>query len=155
MGKIDAGRVLLGGLLAGLVVNITEFVLNGVVLKEEWASVMKAINRPAEFTTAQMAGFVAWGFVFGILGVWLYAAIRPRFGAGPGTAVTAGFALWMLGNLMPNGFLMMMGTFPTNLLLIGIAVGLVEAVVAIVLGAAVYHEAATQEDVAAAAGAGR
>ena len=32
MGKINLGRVLLGGLLAGLILNIGEFVLNEKVL---------------------------------------------------------------------------------------------------------------------------
>jgi hypothetical protein len=32
----------------------------------------------------------------GILSVWLYAAIRPRYGAGPTTSVIAGFAVWLV-----------------------------------------------------------
>jgi hypothetical protein len=32
MKKINMGRVLLGGLIAGVVLNIGEFLLNGVVL---------------------------------------------------------------------------------------------------------------------------
>ena len=32
MGKINWARVLLGGLIAGLVINIFEYVTNGVVL---------------------------------------------------------------------------------------------------------------------------
>jgi hypothetical protein len=31
MGKINLARVFLGGLLAGLIINIFEYVLNGVV----------------------------------------------------------------------------------------------------------------------------
>jgi hypothetical protein len=30
-------RVVLGGLLGGLVINIVEFITNGVVLREAWA----------------------------------------------------------------------------------------------------------------------
>src|SRR6266446_3714944 len=33
MGKINLARVILGGLLAGLILNIFEYVLNGVVLE--------------------------------------------------------------------------------------------------------------------------
>jgi hypothetical protein len=36
------------------------------------------------------------GFVQGITTLWLYAAIRPRFGPGPKTAAIAGFAVWFL-----------------------------------------------------------
>ena len=35
MGKINFGRVLLGGLVAGLVINIGEYLLNGVVLAKQ------------------------------------------------------------------------------------------------------------------------
>src|SRR5207249_3963498 len=41
--------------------------------------------------------FLAWGFLVGIFAVWLYAAIRPRYGAGPKTALCAGAAVWGLG----------------------------------------------------------
>ncbi len=40
MGKINWGRVLLGGLLAGIVVNVFEYVTNGVVLASDWNAVM-------------------------------------------------------------------------------------------------------------------
>ena len=39
---------------------------------------------------------VAGSFALGVLAVWTYAAIRPRFGAGPKTAVCAGFAVWVM-----------------------------------------------------------
>ena len=43
--------------------------------------------------------FLAWGFLVGIFAVWLYAAIRPRYGAGPKTALCAGAAVWGIGYL--------------------------------------------------------
>jgi hypothetical protein len=36
MAHTNRGRVILGGLLAGLVINIVEFITNGVVLSEAW-----------------------------------------------------------------------------------------------------------------------
>ena len=32
MNRINMGRVLIGGLLAGLIINIGEFILNGILL---------------------------------------------------------------------------------------------------------------------------
>ena len=32
----------------------------------------------------------------GVLLMWLYAAIRPRYGPGPKTAAITGFAFWMI-----------------------------------------------------------
>ena len=40
MGKINLGRVILGGIVAGIVIDIFEGVLNGVVLAKQWADVM-------------------------------------------------------------------------------------------------------------------
>ena len=40
--------------------------------------------------------FILLDFVYGIALVQLYAAIRPRFGPGPGTAVKAGIFVWVL-----------------------------------------------------------
>ena len=37
---------------------------------------------------------LAFAFLCGIAAVWLYAAIRPRFGAGLKTALIAGIAVW-------------------------------------------------------------
>ena len=38
-----------------------------------------------------LGSFVIWGLFVGIFPVWLYAAIRPRYGAGLKTALGAGF----------------------------------------------------------------
>ncbi len=153
MSNINIGKVVLGGLLAGLVINIAEFVLHGVVLAADWVEVMKSLKRPTETTTAQITGFVVSGFVIGILAVWLYAAIRPRFGAGPGTAATAGFFIWVLGYVMGSAGPVIQGIYPMRLVTIACAVGLVEAIVATILGAAVYkEEAAAATPMAAAAG---
>ena len=92
---MNIGRVIAGGLLAGLIVNIGETILNMVVLADDMQSALEARNLPA-MTGAGIGVFVAMAFGLGILMVWLYAAIRPRFGPGPRTAVMAGLAIWLL-----------------------------------------------------------
>ena len=89
MGRINVGRVLLGGLLAGLVINISETILNVVVAGQAMEDGTGARNLPPVGGSA-IGGFVVITFLVGIVTVWLYAAIRPRFGPGPGTAVIAG-----------------------------------------------------------------
>ena len=46
MAKINMGRVILGGLLAGWVLNIGEFLLNEPILGKQWVAAMEALNRP-------------------------------------------------------------------------------------------------------------
>jgi len=143
MSKINAGRVVLGGLLAGVVVNIFEYTLNGVLLAEDWANAMKALNKEMVESASTIAIYLLWGFLIGILSIWLYAAIRPRFGAGAGTAVKAGILMWLLVYLQWVITMLTSGLFPTRLLLIATASGLVELVLATVLGAWIYKEEAT------------
>ncbi|MBW3660918.1 MAG: diaminopimelate decarboxylase, partial [Gemmatimonadetes bacterium] len=47
MGTIDRGRVILGGLVAGVVLNVGEYVLNGLLLRERWDAAMTELIRPA------------------------------------------------------------------------------------------------------------
>ena len=38
--KINWTRVILGGLLAGLIVNVCEYIVNSLILGSEWAAAM-------------------------------------------------------------------------------------------------------------------
>jgi magnesium-transporting ATPase (P-type) len=140
MGKINAGRVLLGGLLAGVVINISEWFWNGVVFAKDMQEAMAKLNKTMDMGGSTMAIFIAWGFLIGILAVYLYAAIRPRFGAGRGTAIRAGLMMWLLVYVSMTISMAPMGLFPVNLMLLGLPISLVEIVVATWLGAWLYKE---------------
>ncbi len=141
MGKINAGRVLLGGLLAGVVINLSEFFWNGVVFRKEIEAAMASINRSqAAASSGAMALYVVWGFLIGILAVWVYAAVRPRFGAGPRTAVRTGLMLWFLVYVQTMISMAPMGLTPPWMLLAGLPVSLVEIVLATLVGAWLYKE---------------
>jgi hypothetical protein len=73
--------------------------------------------------------------------IWIYAAIRPRFGAGVKTAVIAGVVTWLVGSCLPTTGFAIMGVLPTNLAAIGCVWALVEFTLAAVAGAWVYKEA--------------
>jgi hypothetical protein len=140
MAHTNRGRVILGGLLAGLLINVVEFITNGVVLREAWGRAMQALGKPAELSTGAIVIFNIWGFLLGIAAVWLYAAIRPRYGAGPKTAVRAGLVTWAVAVFLANLGNYPLGLFPTRLLVISSIVALVEMVVATLVGAWLYRE---------------
>src|SRR5256885_13064365 len=94
MGKINWGRVVLGGLLAGVVLNIVDFLTYGVGLKADMAAAMTTLGKSPAAMDSAIPLWVALGFVSGIGLLWAYAAIRPRFGAGGKTALIAGLAVW-------------------------------------------------------------
>ena len=45
MAQINLVRVLLGGLVAGAVLNLGEFLLNGLILSEQWDAAMEDLSR--------------------------------------------------------------------------------------------------------------
>ena len=139
---INWQRVILGGLLAGLIINAVEFALNGVILQKDWAAAMKAMGRPENLTGGQIAAFNVTGFLIGIFAIWLYSAIRPRYGPGPKTAVCAGAAVWTIGYLLPSVAPMVLHILPRRLMATGILVGLGEIIVGALAGAWLYKEEA-------------
>ena len=145
MSSINWGRVIFGGLLAGVVINVVEFFLNGVVLAKDWQAAMVALGRPpiagSQIAVFFVWSFILWGFLIGIFAVWLYAAIRPRYGAGPKTALCVGSFVWGLGYLLTSVTPFLLNLYPRRIFAIGLTVGLVEVLVGTVAGAWLYREA--------------
>ena len=83
--------------------------------------------------------FIMW-IVLGILAVWLYSAIRPRYGAGVKTAVLAGVFIWILRELFPGIQSWAFGLYPANTFLLDVLTNLVSCVVGTIIGAWVYKE---------------
>jgi hypothetical protein len=139
MGKINMGRVIAGGLLAGFVINLGEFVLNGFILEKDWEAAMRSLGKEPIGMQA-VAVFLALGFLLGITAVWIYAAVRPRLGAGPKTAICIGLIVWVLTSLFTTLGQLPTGIFPNRLLIIPLVWGLVELPLGTVAGSWLYRE---------------
>lgn len=139
MSKINWGRVLLGGLVAGLVINLVEYVFNTYVMAAQNDAAMKALGVTLPPNAIPL--FVLNGFLLGIAAIWLYAAARPRYGASAETAAITAVGVWVIGYALPNFGFGASGIFPVRLLCIASLVGLVEIIVASIAGAALYKEA--------------
>jgi hypothetical protein len=144
MGNINLGRVLLGGIVAGIVIDIFEGILNGVVLANQWATVMTGLGKLGTMSLKQIMAFNVWGLATGILIVGVYAAIRPRLGAGPKTAICAGLVIWATAYVLGSAAPVFLHLFPVGLMATGLAVGLVETMVAGLAGAYFYKENAAE-----------
>jgi hypothetical protein len=140
MKNINVGRVLLGGLVAGLVLNIGEFLLNEVVLGAEMKADFARLGlQPpgGDF----IAKAVALTFIAGIVIVYLYALIRTQLGAGIKTAICAGLIAWFFTYLYMGTIYATLLVSPIKILLISIVWGLVEYAVGAVAGAWLYKDA--------------
>jgi hypothetical protein len=138
MGKINLARVFLGGLVAGLIINIFEYVLNGVVFTSQWNEFMKALGR--QMRPGAIPFFVISTFVAGIGLVWLYAAARPRLGAGPKSAVLVGIFYWLFVYAFPDAKSIAANVVPGHVTLYVSLILLVGVVLASVCGAWCYTE---------------
>lgn len=141
MGRINGSRVLLGGLVAGVVINIGEFIYNGLLAADAMADAMARLDLQG-YAPGAMIIYVITAFVMGIFAVWLYAAMRPRFGPGPKTAIYAGLAFWVAASLFQTVIQMGVGLWPTGLLWAGTGWMLLELPLATLAGGYVYKEGA-------------
>ena len=140
MRKINIGRVIIAGLVAGIVADILGYLVDGILLASNWAEGMARLGL-TDFESNQWIAFNLIGLAAGLVTIWIYAAIRPRFGAGVMTAIYAGVAAWFLGSLLPNLSLMWVGhLFSRHLCALTTAGALAEYVIGAVAGAALYKE---------------
>ena len=141
MPQINVTRVLLGGLAAGVVINIVESVMNTVVLVQQNETALAARNLPP-MSDSGIPILVLWGLGVGMVTAWLYAALRAQLGAGARTAVVAGLVVWALAYVAAGIPQIVMGLFTAKLMFVGFAYSLVEMVLAGLVAAWVYREPA-------------
>jgi hypothetical protein len=122
--------------------NVIDALTNGVLLGERWRIGTDALN-PELTSKMGMSGTLGWvivDFVLGILTVWVYAAIRLRFGAGPRTALTAAFVIWLAVHAGYVSYAFM-GLYPWSLILGSSIGGLIAALAGGYVGGMLYREA--------------
>ena len=140
MTKLNTGRVLLGGVVAALIIDMIEGVVNGVVLKADWAVTMQALNRPTEVTGGAIAIYNIGGLLEGIVGVWLAAALISRYGTSSITAAKAGLVVWALVSGLPNLMMLPSGIIPGQLMATVVLTDFLSLMLGIMMGARLYRE---------------
>ena len=102
MASINTGRVIQGGLLAGLVLNIVCILNNSIIVGSRLKAEQLAGHYLAQPRLPFLPVWLITMFLVGIALVWLYAAVRPRLGPGPGTALTVGIVAGALMGIPDN-----------------------------------------------------
>ena len=139
MGHINYAGVLKGGIAAGVVMNISEIILNVPVAGAQMNKELAARNL-APVTESQGVVFVVITLLLGIATVWLYAAIRPRFGAGPGTAICAGLVVWALSYLYTAITMGVLGINSMGVVVLVVVWTAIEMIIAAAVGGYLYRE---------------
>ena len=134
-------KVVVGGIVAGVVLNIIDFISNyalGARMKAE-TDAFKAGLSDMMASSSAVVSYIVMDFALGIALVWTYAAIRPRFGPGPRTAAFTALLFWLLALIFYAGY-RQMGMMSPGLWWTMAFVGLVNFLIAVNAGAALYSE---------------
>jgi hypothetical protein len=139
MGGINVKRWLLGGVVAALVIWLLEGAASTLYMAEMQAALDK-LGLKMEMSASMVATSVLVSLITGLTMIFFYAAARPRFGAGPRSAVIVAVALWLCGYFISLVGYQMLGIFPNQMLALWGVVGLVEMILAGLAGAWLYRE---------------
>jgi hypothetical protein len=142
IGKINVSRLILGGVVAGVVLDAITGLANARIFDGEfhsWANGMGNHLHPPG-PPIQMCFWVVMCLIDGMVGVWIYVGIRPRSGAGPKTALIAGLLVWTAGRLCVAFDMFALGVFPWQFLAGQSILGLAAILPAVLTGAWIYKE---------------
>ena len=135
-------KVVIGGLVAGVILNAVDFATNTFILGARVKAETEAFKPGLSdqmMTGSAITSYVIMDFVLGIALIWTYAAIRPRFGPGLRTASFTAILFWLLALIFNAGY-RQMGVMSPGLWWTFAFIGLVNFLIAAVAGAAVYSE---------------
>jgi|SRR2546423_5588939 hypothetical protein len=134
-------KVVGGGIVAGIILNVVDFISNyalGARMRAEAEAFKPGISDQMMAGSAVIS-YVIMDLVLGIALVWTYAAVRPRFGPGPRTAIFTALLFWLLGLIFNAGY-RQMGMMSSGLWWTVAVIWLVSFSIASWAGAAVYSE---------------
>lgn len=138
MHETHPAHVLLGGVAAGLIILVGEYLLNAILLGDLWADLRASFGIPVASNSQYAIGGILT-LSYGVVLIWLYAAMRPRFESDTGTALVAAATFWFIAYVLfllsvwANGFVTI------EIAAFSIAWGVVEVPVAALVGARIYR----------------
>jgi len=139
---INAPRALLGGITAGATRIAGQGLLDSALLTAFHGSAGARLDPSfarALTSSTGTVGIMTIQLLLGIATVFLYAAMRPRFGGGSRTAIGAGLATWAAAAALWS-VTVMLHLVPWMAYLTRVAVALPISLVAALAGARLYRE---------------
>ena len=140
MSGINVSRWLMGGIVAGIVIWLFEG-LASLLYMSDMETILERYGLEMQMTASTWILTVVLSLITGLILVFFYAAVRPRFGPGPKTAVIVAVVLWTGGTLVSLVGYHMVGLYPVTMLALWGLVGLIEMIVAGLIGCRIYREA--------------
>ena len=135
---INSGKVVVGGLVAGVVANGLDYLFQGVVLRPDFEIMRQRLNLDPVAANNPVPWIIV-DFILGFLLIVTYVGFRARWGPGPKTAIYAGVVIFVsIASVM--GALTAIGVFTTDTYLKSSALSLITTISAALAAAFVYKE---------------
>jgi len=141
MSGINYGRVLLGGLAAGVVANICDTIIGMFIMADDMQRMSQRLGLDQRTVNgaSTMTTWIIVDFIYATVMVWTYAVAIPRLGEGPKTAITVGLVIYGVVTAVLLGF-QTMGIFTIDSFIKNSILSLVTAVLVSWTGAKVYRD---------------
>jgi len=147
MGRMNLGRIVVGGLIAGFAYNVVNWIGHGLILEAVSTDTMAEPHIAPPSIGQRVQLWSIW-MLYGVMVAWLYAAMRPRFGEGFRTAAFAATTVWIVGIVVPALPNWVLGFFSLGTILADLLVGIVGLLIGAVLAGLIYQEPVLSEGTA-------
>jgi hypothetical protein len=137
--KINIGRCIAGGIAAGALIWIVEGAAS-LLYMEDMQARLTELGLSMEMAASTWVLTVLVSCIVGLFLTFLYTLARSRFGPGPKTAVIVAVATWFGSHFVALIGYHMVDLYPVGMLAMWGAVGLVELILAAMLGGWIYRE---------------
>lgn len=146
MTKINWVRMLVGGLVAAIILFITDGLFHENVVAADWKLVYTHLGiGELQHTGLGVLYFAVFDLGRGLISIYLYVLMRACCGPGPKTAVWAGVVAWIAFSLTGPAQFIPLGFYSNALWLKVGAFQFFTSIVAAIAGAALYRQSGGTE----------
>lgn len=139
MHGINLNRLLVGGFVVGVLLWLLE-AASSMIYLDDMRVALQAHNLVLQMKSSTWLASLAGFLMFGLTLVFMYVAMRPRFGPGPKTAIVAAVTLWLGGYVTSLIGYDQIALYPRSLLYLWGVVGLLQLIIGSLVGAWIYRE---------------
>ena len=141
MSRINWVRLIIGGVIATIILFLTDGVFHENVVSADWKALHDSLGIPeVKHSGLGVLYFAVFELGRGLIGMFLYVMMRAHFRPGPKTAALAGVVAWIAFSVTGPAQFIPLGFFSNALWIKVAAFQLVTSILAGVAGAAVYKD---------------
>ena len=140
MMPINRARFLLGGVVAGLIVDAFEALTHGVLFAQRDADMLTRMGISPFGSAGGIVALNMWGIAVGLLILRLYTALRRADGPGPRTALHAALYVWAGASALATAIPGILGMYKLDMAITDVCIELVAFILAGLAGAALYRD---------------